>query len=93
MVFIKGAWVDLCPWDERYHEYYCCSGGFGLNLISHCETFDPATGRGEKHDPPCWITFHCARADNREIPVSDNDESYHKMARRPDWCPLRGESR
>jgi len=24
MVFIKGAWIDLNPWDERYLDYYCC---------------------------------------------------------------------
>jgi hypothetical protein len=90
MVFIKGAWRD--PWDlmyrdpETYGKYFCGGNGCGIQ-IAHRESFNPATGKGEKHDPPCWVTFHCSRLNEREIPAEPGIRGMEVI--RPDWCPLR----
>jgi hypothetical protein len=88
MVFIKGAWIELDPWDDHFHEYFCCPG-LHLCFTSHIEDFNPATGRGEKHDPPMWITCHCGlMKDKREIPFTE-EEFCRRAIIRPDWCPLK----
>jgi len=99
MVFIKGAWLDpwvnIFPWDPRWQEYFCCPQT-RVTHLSHIETFNPATGSGEKHDPPQWITLHCPlTADKdqifgRELQVPDDHRWYVTI--RPDWCPLRSRS-
>ena len=91
MVFIKGAWlepwVNVFPWDPLWDEYFCCSKN-ALLIRSHCQTFDPNTGKGSKHNPQCWRTYHCAKTpDLREIPFEDIDGPI--TIQRPDWCPLR----
>ncbi len=88
MVFIKGAWVELWPEDPRFHEFFCCPE-YRLIFHQHHEEFNPATGIGEKHDPPMWITAHCGcTPDMREIPFTEEDYSHGRIIR-PDWCPLR----
>jgi hypothetical protein len=92
MVFIRGAWIEphhtIFPWDTRWNEYFCCPEHFN-HFISHMETFDPATGKGEKHDPPMWTTCYCDKTpDKKEISFTEDDFHNHAIIR-PAWCPLR----
>jgi hypothetical protein len=87
MVFIKGAWIELWPGDERFYDYFCCPEWHCV-VHQHHEEFNPATGIGEKHDPPMWVTVHCDLAGGREIPFNEEDYLHGRIIR-PDWCPLR----
>lgn len=79
MVFIKGAWIELWPGDDRFHEYFCCPEYQQL-CKSHLD---------ENHRPQMWITLHCGLThDEREIPFNEVDYA-HGAIIRPDWCPLR----
>jgi len=97
MVFIKGAWLephhDIFEEEDRWNNYFCCPKSMGLILTAHMEEYNPATGKGEKHDPPQWVTCHCGLThDEREILFTEDDYRHHAFIR-PNWCPLRGESR
>jgi len=88
MVFIKGAWIELRPEDDRYQNYFCCPK-HRLYITSHIEEYNPATGKGLKHDPPMWITAHCGLLKNmRELPITEGIYNPREVII-PDWCPLR----
>ena len=93
MVFIKGAWIQLWPGDDKFYEYFCCPNGH-LNQTAHIETWDASTipPTGEKHDPPCWVTFHCSKESMKEIPHDILKDRQFEIIR-PPWCPLRESSK
>lgn len=85
MVFIKGAWVDLKPWDNDYTKYYCCPE-FGLV----CSIRENPLGV-----LPHWQKeFRCHLAGDRYIADSDEERHIASTCLIPDWCPLkrRGEN-
>lgn len=78
MVFIKGAWVDLRPWDDEYTKYYCCPEG---HLSVHHRKNPPKIF-------PCWVKeAHCNLLHDRYI--ADFPEDCYESIIRPDWCPLK----
>ena len=90
MVFIKGAWVEPSAREfcrEEFHKYFCCPGRY-LTRMAHRETYDPRTGKGERHDPQVWFTCHCERSNLREIPTTGDNYGNYAITR-PEWCPLR----
>ena len=77
MVFIKGAWIDLHPWDKRYNEYYCCRYHDGLFI-----TID--------NDRPRDPYYTCNHANGRKIcdKYDENDREIDGVIK-PSWCPKR----
>jgi hypothetical protein len=73
MVFIRGAWIDLQPWHEDYHKYYC--GGCHDGLWQHVDD----AGN------PYYI---CHFMNDRKIQNLYDDENYfiHNVVK-PKWCP------
>lgn len=90
MVFIKGEWIELNEQDDRFLDYFCCRKQH-LYKTAHIESYNPGTGKGEKHDPPMWITCHCgATPEKREIMISTDDYNGRRIVI-PEWCPLKKE--
>lgn len=84
MPFIRGAWIQLHAWDERYHDYYCCPKHTGL----YCNVPD------DPKDPPY---YSCYFTNQRKICNMYTDDPEYMLLDgprgimdpiRPDWCPL-----
>ena len=81
-VFIKGKWIDLQPWDDDYHKYFCCpSTGLYTGLRKN----------GPDGDPMYQKYYTCYLAGQRflsDAPPFDRDGIPI-----PDWCPFKTKER
>jgi len=79
VVFIKGAWIDLRPWDDDYTKYYCCPE---YNLI--CSIRENPLGVS-----PHWQKeFRCHLAGDMYI-ADVTDGPVGGTCLIPEWCPLK----
>jgi len=74
--FIKGAYIELCRYDDRYNEYYCCSERNLFVNIPEDRTIEPF--------------YSCGKFNQKKIcDMYDVDGSKVLDVKIPEWCPLK----
>lgn len=75
MVFIKGAWIDIPPWDDDYTKYFCCPGyNLEVRVVKR-------VGMNPLWQKELW----CGKAKRYITDMIDGS----RTCVIPDWCPLR----
>lgn len=75
MVFVKGAWVDMPPWDDRYSAYHCTAS---------CDNLYDKEDSGIKGE---FIRV-CHDMGDKKLDCYRSEWRVDRVIK-PSWCPKR----
>jgi len=74
--FVKGKWIDLNMWDERYGEYYC----------GPCRKLWCNMPEDRNIEP--FYSCHCDEGNRKICNMWDADDKVYDVLK-PEWCKMR----